>query len=120
VILENNQPGTAFSGFNKNPWSLAGTRTIVTGAGRGIGATVLGVACSREDLERLREVNPSAGDRLHVFSADLTDASQRGLVGVHFKTGADLDAPAVIKYRGAHLHPLFLVISTSDREPISR
>ena len=46
----------------------------------GLGATVLGVTRSREDLERLREVNPSAGDRLHVFSADLTDASQRRLV----------------------------------------
>jgi Tropinone reductase 1 len=96
VILENNQPGTAFSGLNMDPWSLGDTRAIVTGAGRpigaaivaemlGLGATVLGVARSREDLERLREVNPSAGDRLHVFSADLTAASQRRLVMVQAK-----------------------------------
>jgi NAD(P)-dependent dehydrogenase (short-subunit alcohol dehydrogenase family) len=90
VILEN-QPGSAFPGLNMDLWSLEDTRAIVTGAGRGsarqivaemlgLGATVLGVTRSREDLERLREVNPSAGDRLHVFSAALTDASQRRLV----------------------------------------
>jgi Tropinone reductase 1 len=56
-----------------NLWSLEGSRAVVTGASRGIGAAivaellalgaaVLGVARSREDLERLREVNPSAGD----------------------------------------------------------
>jgi 3-oxoacyl-ACP reductase-like protein len=58
VILENNQPGSAFPGLNMDPWSLEDTRAIVTGAGRGIGAaivsqmlglgaTVLGVTRSR-------------------------------------------------------------------------
>jgi tropinone reductase I len=67
-------------------WSLEDTGAIVTGAGRGIGAaivaemlglgaTVLGVTRSREDLERRRDVNPSAGDRLHVFSAALMPPS---------------------------------------------
>jgi NAD(P)-dependent dehydrogenase (short-subunit alcohol dehydrogenase family) len=74
-----------------NMWSLEDARAIVTGDGRGIGAaigagmlelgtTMLGGARSRKDLDRLRHVNLSAANRLHIFGADLTDASQRDLV----------------------------------------
>jgi NAD(P)-dependent dehydrogenase (short-subunit alcohol dehydrogenase family) len=73
-----------------NAWSLEATRAVVTGASRGIGAaivaemlslgaSVLGVSRSREDLAHLQVENASR-DRLHILSADLTDASQRSLV----------------------------------------
>lgn len=73
-----------------NAWSLEATRAIVTGASREIGeaivaemlslgASVLGVSRSREDLAHLQVKNASR-DRLHILSADLTDASQGSLV----------------------------------------
>jgi hypothetical protein len=68
----------------------------------GIGATVLGVALSREDLERLREVNPSAGDRLLVFSADLTEASQRGNCRVDPSAGSGDNCPSTFKRPWVH------------------
>ena len=73
-----------------NPWSLEATRAVVTGASRGIGAaivsemlslgaSVLGVSRSREDLAQL-QVKNALRDRLHVLSVDLTDAPQRSRV----------------------------------------
>ncbi len=82
--------GTVPSGPANERLSLEATRAVVTGAGRGIGAaivaevpslgaSVLGVSRGREDLAHLQVENASR-DRLHILSADLTDASQRSLV----------------------------------------
>lgn len=87
-----------------NPWRLDGTRAVVTGASRGIGAAivaellrhgaaVLGVARSVEELRQLRDAHAPAGDRLHTLSADMTDGPARARAIAEAKTkfgGLDL------------------------------
>ncbi len=79
VILENNQPGTAFSGFNKN--SVVACRSSDNCHRSRPRDRRDGARCGLQPrrLGATQRGQPSAGDRLHVFSADLTDASKRGL-----------------------------------------
>ena len=50
-----------------SPWSLEGMRGIVTGAGRGIGTSVVGTARTLSDLDGLLATHSDAASRLDVF-----------------------------------------------------
>ncbi|TPE45863.1 SDR family oxidoreductase [Pontibacter mangrovi] len=72
----------------QNRWQLTGKKAVVTGGSKGIGeaivkeflelgAEVLAVARKQEDLEKLREQHT---ERLHILSADVSQAEGREAV----------------------------------------
>ena len=88
-----------------NPGSLEGTRAIVTGAGRGIGAAIALAgrlpSDRHEDVKSVARRGVDLSESLQVFAAASHTEYRRAdsdLVGVHFETGADSAGPAVIKY----------------------